>query len=171
MRKNIDTVKNWVDNYCSTELGDELGLALSTDAPRSVYRDDNRTRVEVHSVRLARRNNPQGGGVTDLVIEIIQRRRGYFDEDRQKEVDKGMAEPRGDGDFTFYGGCTLLIDPSNRKARYAITKHVLSDTRLDRERKFRRGENLSSSLRATYFGDPDRESPARERFALLHGGL
>jgi hypothetical protein len=131
---------------------------LSTDAPRSVYRYGSRTRVEVHSVRLARRITPQGKAVTDLIVEIIQRRRGYFDAGRQERVDKNASEPR-EGDFTFYGGCTLLIDPSDHKVRYAITKHVLSDSRLKLEREFRDGRTSSTSLRATYFGDPDRESP------------
>jgi hypothetical protein len=170
MRRNVEIVKNWVDHYCSTTFGDELGLALSTDAPRSVYRDGSRTCVEVHSVRLARRITPQGGAVSDLIVEIIQRRRGYFDANRQDTVDKSTSEPP-DGDFTFYGGCTLLIDPSDHKIRYAITKHVLSDSRLKLEREFRGGKSLSTSLRATYFGDPDRESPPRERFAILHGGF
>ena len=113
---------------------------------------------------------PQGGAVTDLIVEIIQRRRGYFDANRQKTVDKSASETP-EADFTFYGGCTLLIDPSDHKVRYAITKHILSDSRLKLEREFRGGTTASTSLRATYFGDPDRESPPRERFALLHGGF
>ena len=172
MRNNVGKVKNWLENYCSTLFADELGLALSVDAPRSVYRDKNRRpEVEVHSVRVARRNNPQGSTVTDLVVEMIQRRRGYFSADRQKEVDQASAgPPEGDhGDFTFYGGCTLLIDPSDSHVRFAITKHVLSDTRLERERRYRSGEE--GSLRATYFGDPQHGAQPRERFAVLHSVL
>jgi tetratricopeptide (TPR) repeat protein len=170
-RKNAKKVKDWLDEYCSPAFGDELGLALSVDAPRSVYRDGKRPEVEVHSVRLARRSTPQGGTVTDLVVEIMQRRRGYFDPERQKSVDQSEADPpAGDGgDFTFYGGCTLLIAPSDCRIRYAITKHVLSDSRLARELEYRNGTD--PSLRATYFGDPGREAQPRERFALLHGGV
>jgi len=126
--------------------------------------------VQVQSVRVARRNTPEGSSVTDLVVEIIQRRRGYLDPTRQLEVDQGAAflSPSEHGDFTFYGGCTLLIDPSDCRIRFAITKHVLSKSRLNLERGFRSGD--SSSLRATYFGDPGHEQP-RERFALLHRWL
>jgi hypothetical protein len=127
--------------------------------------------VEVHSVRVARRNSPQEGTVTDLVVEILQRRRGYFDTDRQKAVDESASDPPAEdhGDFTFYGGCTLLIDPSDCRIRYAVTKHILSGSRLDRERAFRTG--VDPSLRVTYFGDPRRQREPREPFALLHNPL
>ena len=103
-----------------------------------------------------------------IVVEILQRRRGYFSADRQKEVDESAADPPAEdqGDFSFYGGCTLLIDPSDSRIRLAITKHILSESRLHRERAFRTGAH--PSLRATYFGDPDCDGEPRERFALLH---
>jgi hypothetical protein len=171
MRKNADVVQNWLDQYCSPAVGDELGLSLGADSPRSLYRQDGKPEVEVHSVRVARRNSPQEGTVTDLVVEILQRRRGYFDTDRQKAVDESASDPPAEdhGDFTFYGGCTLLIDPSDCRIRYAVTKHILSGSRLDRERAFRTG--VDPSLRVTYFGDPRRQREPREPFALLHNPL
>jgi tetratricopeptide (TPR) repeat protein len=171
MRKNSKKVKDWLHDHCSTLFADELGLALSVDAPRSIYRMNGRPEVEVHKVRLARRNTPQGSTVTDLVIEMVQRRRGYFKPDQQKAVDESEVDPPAEdqGNFTFYGGCTLLIDPSDCHIRFAITKHILSDSRLKRERDYRNGDD--TSLRATYFGDPEREGQTRERFALLHGGV
>ena len=66
---------------------------------------------EVHSVRTTRRSGPDGQDVRQLVIEVTQRRRGYFDPKRQKLVDAGKA-PRGKGDFVFRGGATLIIDLS-----------------------------------------------------------
>src|SRR2546430_2740047 len=147
-------VQNWLDLYCSPLVGDELGLALGTDSPRSLYRRKGKPEVEVHSVRVARRNTPQGTIVTDLVVAILQRRRGYSSADRKKEADERAADPPAEdqGDFSFYGGCTLLIDPSDSRIRLAITKHILSESRLHRERAFRTGAH--PSLRATYFGDP-----------------
>ena len=168
MRRNAETVQSWLNQYCSSELGEELGLALGADSPRSLYRQNGRPTVEVHSVRVARRNTPQGSTVTDLVVEIVQRRRGYFEADRQETIDRADGDlPDADrGDFTFYGGCTLLIDPLDCRVRYAITKNILSKQRLARERAFRTGED--PSLRATYFGDPGRDHAPREPFALLH---
>src|SRR6187402_2039954 len=45
--------------------------------------------VEVHSVRTALRRTARGGTVSDLVVEITQRRRGYFDAEQQAAMDKG----------------------------------------------------------------------------------
>ena len=56
------------------------------------------------------------------------------------------------GEFTFRGGCTLLIDPESCRVRYAINKHILSASRLDAQRRYLSGED--TTLRATYFGDP-----------------
>jgi len=170
MTKNAEIVQDWLDNFCSSEFGDELGLSLGADSPATLFWRNGRPEVEVHSVRVARRITPQGSLVTDLVVEIIQRRRGYFDPKRQKEEDESnhRLHPGQRGDFTFYGGCTLLLDPSDCRIRFAITKHVLSSSRLDRERRFRTGED--TSLQATYFGDPGRQQ-TRECFALLHRWL
>lgn len=170
MRQNARVVENWLNDYCNSEFGDELGLALGSDSPRSLYWRNGRPKVQVESVRVARRDTPDESSVTDLKVEVIQRRRGYVDPKRQLEVDESTAflSPEDRGDFTFYGGCTLLIDPSGCQIRFAITKHVLSKTRLNLERAFRSKDD--SSLRATYFGDPGEGQP-REPFALLHRWL
>ncbi len=167
MRTNAVAVQRWFLDSCSPLVADELGLVLSSTAPRSFYFKRGRPAVEVHSVRVARRTAPGGGSVTDLVVEVMQRRRGYFDPDRQEQVDKQKRIlPGADrGDFTFRGGCTLLIDPATSSVRYAITKHMLSGRRLRQQRGFLTGED--SSLRATYFGDPTRGN-GREPFAILH---
>ncbi len=119
-------------------------------------------------MRVARRGTPEGDQVTDLVVEILQRRRGYLDEDEQDRMDarRDVADDEEDGDFKYRGGCTLLIDPNTCQVRYAINKHILSNGRLRRQRAFRGGEN--PALRATYFGDPEREAGQREPFAMLH---
>ncbi|MGO9519578.1 MAG: tetratricopeptide repeat-containing protein, partial [Candidatus Korobacteraceae bacterium] len=165
MQENKEKVKNWLEEYCSPPVGDELGLSLGVDSPAGLYRHNGRPKVEVHSMRLARRNTVSGTTVTDMVVEILQQRRGYFDEAKQAEIDKSAGElPESEtGDFTFYGGCTLMIDPSDCRIRYSITKHILSKSRLERERRFRSGQ---PSLAATYFGDPQREP-----FAFVHSDI
>lgn len=171
MRQNASVVQTWLDNYCNSEFGDELGLALGSDSPRSLYWRNGRPEAHVESVRVSRRETPDGNSVTNLKVEIVQRRRGYLDPERQSEVDEGTAflSPDERGDFTFYGGCTLLIDPADCQIRFSITKHVLSKARLDLERNFRSGGD-ESSLRATYFGNPG-DGQHGEPFALLHRSI
>lgn len=174
-----------------------LGLEMRSDAPGSIYRaariyskEDGRVpTLEVHSVRIARRRVQQGLTRTDLVIEMTQRRRGYFDPKKQAEIDRirhGDADldPRNDRwrgedrpDFIFRGGCTLLIDGETGRVRYCIAKDILGarerrgaaddgHSRLARQREFSR-DFFEPSLRATY--DPEAGATAlREPFAMLH---
>jgi hypothetical protein len=158
----------------SASLTDSLGLALEADAPATIYRSkyDKLPSLEVHSVRSARRPLQDGRAIIDLVIEMTQRRRGYVDSEKQKQADKLSPDsPKWQTDefrpdFTFRGGCTLLIDGETGEVRYCIVKSITSDTRLARQRAFVSGaEELS--LRATY----SRSAPGarvREPFALLH---
>jgi hypothetical protein len=168
MNRNAAAVHHWLIHYCPPDYAEEIGLALSVDAPGGFYRKEGVPTVEVHSVRVARRSTPRSELVTDLVVEIMQRRRGYLDPKKQADVDarKDVPGDEPDGDFKFRGGCTLLIDPATYRVRYAITKHILSDGRLRRQRGYYSGE--SPALRATYFGDPGRDQASREPFAMLH---
>jgi Tetratricopeptide Repeats-Sensor len=171
MRENAAAMHGWLMTRCPAEVADEIGLHLDSDAPRSFYFNGNRPTAEVHSVRVAQRTTQDGGVHTDLVVEIMQRRRGYFDSSRQKSVDgsSDILSEEHDGDFKFRGGCTLLIDPSSGRIRYAINKHILSDNRLGRQRAFLTdSDHGDRSLRATYFGDGMPGVPEKERFALLH---
>jgi hypothetical protein len=171
MRKNAVAMHGWLMTRCPAVVADEIGLHLESDAPRSLYFKNNRPTVEVHSVRVAQRMTPEGNVHTDLVVEIMQRRRGYYDSHMQKEIDESsnMMPSDQDGDFKFRGGCTLLIDPASGRVRYSINKHILSDNRLKRQRAFLTGSGHGDrSLRATYFGDRLPGVPEKERFAILH---
>ena len=66
-----------------------LGLALGADSPRSLYRSDkdDKPTVQVHSVRYALRPRQDGSIIRDVVVEVVQRRRGYYDANLQQEVD------------------------------------------------------------------------------------
>jgi hypothetical protein len=145
----------------------------------SIYRNEKGIPfLEVHSVRPARRNTPEGRTVTELVIEMTQRRRGYINPEIQNQVDRAEIEPPKP-DFIFRGGCTLLVDPRTAEVRYCIYKDVTSQNRLNRMREFLMGE-AGSTLRATYFGNPhqtyfnqlirrdQRPDQGLEPFALLH---
>jgi len=116
-------------------------------------------------LRPGGRLGPDGESITDVVIEITQRRRGYLRESDQTKADHGdtVNVPH---DFWFRGGCTILFDPENQRVRYVIGKGIMSERRLKAQRRHL-AEHYGSSLRATYFqsaaGD---EEP--EPFAMLH---
>ena len=149
--------------------------------PKSFYCDKNGVpRLEVHSVRPARRISPEDQTLTDLVVEMTQRRRGYLDPHIQEQVDRGDIDPPKP-DFIFRGGCTLLVDPETAKVRYCVYKRITSQSRIERMRQHLGGDT-NPSLRATYLGDPrgmyfqrlisgmrdQNEAAQVEPFALLH---
>ncbi len=149
--------------------------------PKSFYCDKNGVpRLEVHSVRPARRISPEDQTLTDLVVEMTQRRRGYLDPHIQEQVDRGDIDPPKP-DFIFRGGCTLLVDPETAKVRYCVYKRITSQSRIERMRHHLSGDT-NPSLRATYLGDPrgmyfqrlisgmhdQNEAAQVEPFALLH---
>lgn len=144
--------------------------------PNTVYRNDaNMPTVEVHSVRPALRRTQSGGYRTDLVIEITQRRRGFFDAEEQMSVESDGKILPGDykGDFTYRSGCTLLVDPVTGDVRRVIRTRgdICDDAELDRVRKYMTGEDevYGNSFTA---GLPLKQSELgrEEPFALLHQG-
>jgi hypothetical protein len=143
-----------------------MGLSLGATAPLSIERKNGVPKIEVHSVRPTRRQGPDGQTMTDLVIEVTQRRRGYFDPADQEQADKVASDPPPQEDFWFRGGCTLLVDLEHREVRYLIVKDIESADRLAAQRAFLL-EPSDGSLRTLYFGDPRRQTPA-EPFAMLH---
>jgi hypothetical protein len=113
---------------------------------------------------------------TDLVIELTQRRRGYFDPRQQvMEDDRRHATGRpADPDFLFRAGCTVLVDLRSGDIRRVIRTPgtVGSDEELTRVRNYRTGvygavgnafaAGMLESLRLT--GVAARHEP----FALIH---
>jgi hypothetical protein len=173
-------LREWFREESASDAAKAAHIVLDRNAPEAFYRDgDGVPALEVHSVRPVRRVSPDGQAVTELIIEMTQRRRGYYDPGTQVEADSGKIGPDEiDGkhrpDFIFRGGCTLLLDPDTAKVKYCIYKRIRSKNRLDRMREFLTGGE-GQSLRATYFGDPRKvyfqralnNRPA-EPFALLH---
>ncbi len=117
-------------------------------------------------MRPARRLGPDGQTLTDLVIEITQKRRGYLSPAIQQQVDKGEIPPPPH-DFWLRGGCTVLVDLDRGAVRYCIGKGMTSAARLAAQRTF---ALASISPQATYFGDPRRQDQA-EPFAMLHRAI
>ena len=111
--------------------------------------DEGIPKLQIYSVRPARRINRRGQQLTDLVIEAIQR--------------FVVTDPTTGVQTTHRGGCTLLIDMQQERIRYAVRKGVGSATRIQAEQSFLR---MAAEGSQCYF-DPARE---REPFAMLHRG-
>ncbi|WP_326541755.1 hypothetical protein [Pseudorhodoferax sp.] len=172
-RRNAITVHAWLHGKGRVLLG-ALGLAVDVDAGRqTIWRAPNgpaSLSLEVHSVRTAVRRSRSGALVTDMVVEILQRRRGYMDKNLQAARDAGPVDPKDRGDFTYRAGCTLLIDPAKRLIRRVIkTAGPIGgddgDAQLEAQRQYLNGER-SEPFNAFHSGAPNPRE--RERFALLH---
>lgn len=167
-RSQLAVSRAWLqsEELRTTEREEELGLVLSRKTAAATKTVDTGRgglpNVEVHAVRPAFRVGPNGRERIDLVVELTQRRRGYFDPAHQKLADEG--ERVGPHDFVFRGGCTLLVDFESGQARYCIRKNVLSKTRLGMQAAFAQG---NPSLAALYAGP----RAAAEPFAAMHRGI
>jgi hypothetical protein len=189
-RTSQSRLRDWITAAEGRDAAKAASLVLELDenAPQGFFREETgpnrgKPRLEIHSVRPARRIGPDNQTVTELVIEMTQVRRAYYDAKLQTRVDRGL-ENSPEADFIFRGGCTLLVNPASAKVKYAIYKNILSEDRLNRMRDFI-DSDLKPSLRATYLGDPrkaffqmetadleDREEQmAREYFGLLHRSM
>jgi hypothetical protein len=158
-------VRRWAGSARGRRLQDQFGLALGRDAPPTVWRGrDGWPAIEVHSVRPAFRLDLRGQPVTDLVIEITQRRRGYLDPGVQNQADHGSRGPLSQPDFVFRGGCTLLVNLDTGDVRYAVSKRITSESRLERHRSMLTGAGLPSGMRGLASSIALRAEP----FAMLH---
>jgi len=151
IRANGGVLWSWLVKGLGVNWAKAIGIVIDdTDLPKTVIRtrsNPNKATVEVHSVRTAVRRSPRGGTVTDLVVEIMQRRAGYFDEERQQRLDRDgpplqsgfeHVRPNDAPDFTYRAGCTLLIDPVAKELRRVIRTAgpVHDKDQLDRVRHF-----------------------------------
>ena len=158
----------WLRDHVKDGRDSFLGLALGDDAPRSIRRGrDGRPTFEVHAMRPCRRIGPDGQQRSDIVVEVVQRRKASFDPDRQRALDRGdVPWDALDRDFSFRGGCTLIIDAETGDVRYCVRKSIRQDGRLEAERRFRQG-TFGDRVGGIYLAsDDDQGNP----FGFLHGG-
>jgi hypothetical protein len=102
-----------------------------------------------------------------LVVEITQRRRGYFDANRQRRIDACEEEIPAEQDFIYRAGCTLLINPLTMEIRRVIRTPgtINDDVELERMRSYL-VEGASVAVNAFQMkGWLDRKA---EPFAMLH---
>ncbi len=139
------------------KLAQEWGLDVSPTAPHSIDRDgkpDPLPMFEIHSLRRCRRVGPDQQERIDLLIEVVQKRRGYLNPDDQEAADAGTLDTATvAADFAFLGGVTLVVDPRAGRIRYAIYKSIRNDpdTRLTQVRQFLAGGGRALGLRDNYF--------------------
>jgi hypothetical protein len=122
-----------------------FGLAAEDDPARG---DDTLEPPVVESIRSSRRAGPDGQVVFDLVAEVTQRR---------------IVRSRDQPDMVFYGGATIILSPRG-EVRYVISKSVLNDGRIERQRAF----VTSEAGRRLWATDDDRVEPRAGLLRLVH---
>ena len=136
------------------------GLVLDPDRKLSGLRlsTNGLPRFEVHSVAPVHRVGPDGNLLSQIVINITQKR----------EWRAGAKEGLADRKFTFRGGCTLILDLENRELLYSVNKSISDKDaqRLAYQKQYLQDDSMAS-LRATYFGAPG-AAGYNEPLALLH---
>ena len=131
--------------------------------------------MEVHSVRTALRRDSRGQTMTDIVVEVTQRRRGYFTKEAQQAADAKTGPANGDiGDFKFRSGCTIIIDSTTKTFRHIIRTPgtIVDEDELALVRNFLTGEtdggvDSFDGRRQPSLTEP-RVQGFDEPFALLH---
>jgi hypothetical protein len=161
---------DWLPHNVAPGREWSLGLCLGCDtAPHGIRRGaGGLPRFEVAAFRPCRRIGPDGQQKTDVKVEIVQRRKAFFNQGLQQDVDSGkVACDQAPQDFYFRGGCLLLIDPRTAEIRYCVRKSIKTseDGRLAQERLFRQGQFGDKVGGAYLSGDHDDGNP----FAFLHG--
>ena len=142
------------------EFGKIAGITFefNLEGLRGVPGSNGVPKFQIHSLRPSRPVGPDGDSLNQLIISIIQSR------DIKTKPEPG-EKPLN---FIFRGGCTLVLDLDTMQLRYAITKDIADQQRLERYTQFRRGFTRDGSSRATYFRHL---SNTQEPFALLHRSL
>jgi hypothetical protein len=107
---------------------------------------------EVHSVRPCRRTAPDGSTHAVLVIEITQ---------------TFQSKPEG---ALYRGGCTLLIDLNNNKAKYIVRKWLHGGSGVAAQMLARALAAERAAALGLRFIEPGDKSNGVEPFALLHRG-
>ena len=137
----------WILNNIGEKDGPFLGICLNAaEDMKSIQIKNGRPLFEVHSLRALRRIGPDGQQQTDIIVEIVQKRKGFLDRKMQADVDKGTIPYKdAKSDFSFRGGCTLIIDPKSGEIRYCIRKGIQNAARLEAERQFRSGVSTTGN--------------------------
>lgn len=127
----------------------ELGL-VKTQERRVITLDGVRGRIskiEMHSVRPARRISPDNTVLNDVIIEMTQ-----------------SWKPHDGNGLSARGGCTIVCDRETGDIRYVIRKRVGHRRNVDAQMNFRMAMQEGSAMR-NYFSEDGMPS---EPFAMVH---
>jgi hypothetical protein len=180
MERNRLAVWRWLVRGKGRKYAPTFGLLLDnpdfSNPKQTIYRNEwGDPSVEVHSVRSALRRDSRGAVLSDLIVEITQRRRGFLSADEQRNADKGPPiDVEQSADFKFRAGCTLVIDTTKNVFRHIIRTagRIDDDDELAHVRRFLTGEadpttNAFDGVRAVKSNEP-KSRGLDEPFALLH---
>jgi hypothetical protein len=131
-------------------------------------------KYQVETLRPVLRADNDGRTKSDLVIQLVQRRPGFFDEKRQEAENRRYnttdgqtkSPPFTECDFKFRGGASFIVDLETYEVRYAVTKSILDTRRMERQRKFLTDAAFTTD-RELYFG----KAGAGQQLANLHAGI
>jgi hypothetical protein len=153
-QENAKVTHRWLSLPKNADLRDALGLRDPEKTATLTIEDGELAgelrNFEVHAVRPARHNSPDGTTKANLVIELTQTFR---------------ANPDGE---RYRGGCTLIIDLNNNSLKYVIRKRLFGLGLAQRQIDSRNAAIASAAdNNQLYFAPTD---PARRAnaFAMLH---
>lgn len=183
---NQAKIHDWLDSNSPNDEAWEkllgLRLLLPDDKRRTTAKQGparlatiktgkNGPKFEVHSARIARRQGPNGETLDQLIVQVTQRREGYFDPRKQLLADAGRMMdakriarfPKGwaDCDFIFRGGATFHVDLRDGRLRRIIRKRIDNDMRLDEQRHYLKGDSMARAVAM-------RGRAVNEPFAFVH---
>lgn len=177
--RNQQIIHHWADTPTTLDGAWDrlLGLRLQNeddDAAKALgsltFKDEcaqpgkRQPMFEVNSARISRRIGPDGTELHMLIVQLTQRRRGYFDPEEQKAADADDYGAIGDErkarpDFWFRGGATLHVDLRDGKLLRIIRKRIDNKERRDEEVAFRTGDDTGTVAAVAHGGEP---------FAFMH---
>lgn len=174
IERNRNTIWRWLMFGEGRAVAAEAGLVVDPQPQLgTLYRGRSGTlkepAVEVHAVRLARRRTVRGEIATVLVVEVTQRRRGYYDPATQATQDARTDIPHDEaGDFTYRSGATLIIDPVDMCVLHVIRTpcRIIDDEGLKRQRAYLLG--AAAEAGNAFHAARDLLTQGGEPFAILH---
>ena len=148
-RDNARVLHHWLTHSATDSELRLLGL-VNRKKPPEMGEPGEFSRIEVHSVRPARRIASGRQLRVDLVVEVTQK---WTPRDRALPLHRG--------------GATILFDAESGALRYLVRKRVDHRAHMARQRAFKEALGLHG-LHDTYFGSAAREA---EPFAIAHRNL
>jgi hypothetical protein len=156
-RKNAASLKNWLadpDEPRRLLLRQILGFEEPAKRWTGMIGDQSYSGeirpIEVHSVRVCRRNGPDGSFKSTLVVEIAQ---------------SFWADP----DQTRYrGGCTLLFDLTAGRLDYVVRKRLLSPWSFNNQSTVQLAAMKAAADDGLVYYPPDDSIGRSKTFAMMH---